>query len=98
MAGETPDFAQLWNEAMDDIMDTYKDARRQAVKDTTRPLEGEKMTPEERRVFNQRILGDELMLVSEAEEMAARFQLSPGTVPRRLWDAVKRAAREEPEG
>src|SRR3990172_679114 len=94
---DTPDFAALWNEATDSFVDTYKDMRRQVRDETTRPLEGEKMTPAERAEFNVRILGDETTIGGMFDELSARFQVPAGKIPRRLVDAILRAAREEPE-
>ena len=95
---ETPDMAQLYADAMDDVMETYKDARRQVTKETNRPLEGEPATPAERAVFNQRLLLDDTFLGGYFDELSARFQVPPGRVPRRLAEAILRAAREEPDG
>lgn len=91
---DTPDFAKLFNEALDGVVETYKDMRRQITKETVTPLEGEKMTPAERQAWGERLLSDELELGGEFEELSARFQVSAGRVPRRLWQAVKAAVRE----
>ena len=93
---ETPEMAELWAEAMNDVIDQYKDARRQVTKETNRPLEGEPMTKAERQMFNARMLGDDTFIGGHFEEMASRFQVPPGRVPRRLVEAILRAAREEP--
>ena len=93
---DTPDFAQLWNDAMDDFIPTYKDARRQVRDETTRPLEGQKVTAAERAEFNARILSDDTAIGGMFEEFSARFQVPTDRVPRRLVDAILRAAREEP--
>ena len=93
---DTPDFAQLWNDAMDDFIPQYKDARRQVRDETTRPLEGEPMKKSERQEFNARILSDETFLGGHFDELSARFQVKPDRVPRRLVEAILRAAREEP--
>ena len=92
---DTPDFAQLWNDAMDNFIPQYKDARRQVRDETTRPLEGEKMGPVERAEFNARILSDDTTIGGMFEELSARFQVPVDRVPRRLVDAILRAAREE---
>src|SRR3990167_11287340 len=95
---DAPDFAQLYGDAMDEVAETYKDARRQVTKETNRPLEGEPTTPAERAAFNQRLLLDDTFLAGHFDELAARFQVPPGGVPRRLAEAILRAAREEPDG
>jgi hypothetical protein len=92
---KSPDFAQLWREAMDSFVETYKDMRRQTVKETNTPLEGERLTPAERRAWGERLLSDDLEIAGQFEELSARFQVPAGRVPRRLWEAVKAAAKEE---
>ena len=97
MPNDTPDFAKLWNEAMIEPIENYKEMRRQITKETTSPLEGEPLTPAERAEFNARILDDDVTIGGMFEEMSGRFQVPAGKVPRRLWEAIKAAAREEPE-
>ena len=93
---DTPDFAALWNDAVEDFIPQYKDMRRQVRDETTRPMEGEKMGLAERAAFNARILGDETTIGGMFEELSARFQVPEGKAPRRLVEAILRAAREEP--
>ena len=97
MANDTSDFAQLWNEAMEIPIENYKEMRRQITKETTTPLEGEPRTPAEQAEYNARILGDDVTIGGTFEELSARFQVPAGKIPRRLWQAIKAAAREEPE-
>ena len=97
MPNDTSDFAGLWNEAMVEPIENYKEMRRQITKETRTPLEGEPRTPAERAEFNARILDDDVTIGGMFEELAARFQIGPGLVPRRLWQDIKAAAREERE-
>ena len=97
MPNDTPDFAKLWNEAMIEPIENYKEMRRQITKETTSPLEGEPRTPAERAEFNARILDDDVTIGGRFEELTARFQIVPGLGPHRLWQEIKAAAREEPE-
>ena len=55
----------------------------------------DEMEPAERAEFNARILGDETTIGGMFDELSARFQVPAGKIPRRLVDAILRAAMRD---
>jgi hypothetical protein len=74
----------------------YADTRKGLEDSVQRPLDpdAKKLTGQERKMADAAFLADPLLVAGEADAQSARFKLPAGTVSRRVWDRVKRAARE----
>jgi len=77
-------------EALDMAVESLQFGRAMIV----RPAIGEKMTKPQRLQAHEQFFAEPALQEMEYDEMAARFRLEPGQVPRRWVDRARMAARE----
>jgi len=92
-----PDLIGIMQEGFGEARDKYVDSVRALRKDVQRPLDpsAHKLTAQERKAADAAFLADPLAVAGEADGQAARFRLPANKpIPKRVWERVKRAARE----
>ena len=97
--GKRPDLIGIMHEGFEEARDKYVEGVRGLRADVKQPIDpsAKKLTATERRAADAAFLADPLLVAGEADAQSARFRLPANKpIPRRVWERVKRAAREEP--
>ena len=98
MTDKPPDLMGIMHEGYEEARDQYVEGVRMLRSELVQqPLDpsAKKMTKAERRVADAAFLADPLLVSGEADAQSARFKLPEDKpIPRRVWERIKRAARE----